>query len=53
MTKELCGAFGPGDLVCTRHGNDHTAHVTYREVDGQLTRIEWFACNPLGEPKNE
>jgi len=51
-TKQ-CGKDGPESLVCTRHGDDHTAHVTYTEVSGELMRVEWFDCNPLGEPKND
>jgi len=50
---EQCGKRGPGELFCTRHGDDHTAHVTYTEVDGESIRVEWFDCNPLGEPKDD
>lgn len=48
--SEQCDADGPGDLICTRHQTDHDAHVTYRQVNGQLQRIEWFACDTNGEP---
>jgi len=51
--SEQCGSKGPRGLVCTRHQAEHDTHVTYQQVYGQLQRIEWFACNPNGEPKND
>lgn len=47
---EQCRAAGPGEVECTRvdgHGGSHTAYPT---VDGEMAHVEWFRCNPIGEP---
>jgi len=45
-----CGKRGPGGAECTRYGTDHDRHAAYVRIDGELNRVGWFACNPIGEP---
>lgn len=47
---EQCGAAGPGGLTCTRVSGHEGSHTTYPDIDGETYHVEWFRCNPLGEP---
>ena len=45
-----CGKTGPGGVECTRTTAGHETHTAYVKIDGQLTHVSWFDCNPIGEP---
>ena len=51
-TRELiqCGETIMDDIECTRTIPEHETHTAYVTIDGQLTHVSWFACNPIGEP---
>lgn len=51
--QEQCGGAGPGGLVCTRLDGHDGSHVAYPEVGGRLQHVEWFECNPIGEPVDD
>jgi len=46
-----CGVSGPGNAICTRTTSGHDTHTCYIRIDGQLTHVSWFDCNPIGEPE--
>lgn len=48
--EEQCGADGPAGLRCTRINGHDGSHKTYRKVGGDDHHIEWWECNPVGDP---
>ena len=45
-----CGEPGPGGLECNRIADHDGKHTTYTRVKGDLTAVQWYKCNVIGDP---